>query len=432
MVLLAGKDHAGKTFSVCAASASEHIGRTLLVSFGESDPEELGALPGARFEIVEHDGTYRGLVDTLKACVAEPDDGGPTLIALDSITKVWDLASEMAQQEANDRERRRGRSRNDEAKITSDLWNVAKQRFSHVVEVLSGHDGPTVLTARLDDVSIVDDQGQPTKDRQWKVKAEKNLPYEVDVVVQLRSRAEVVLAGAKSLRMSVDIRSEQEIPLPDFTLERLWHALGWLDGQLGTRRQVPVDAERSAQIAEHEAVQSAEKLAHQLSEAEEIASLRDALDHARRRHKWSWEQVSHDFEATRGMPPGEASLDERRRYVAELNSGPAGRAPREPQLEPQATTGGGLGDGAAAGVADGGGDVGGARGVGAGEGDPGPAVGGGDTGTGHGGSGDVAGGPEAGGDRSRAGGDGVAVGADGAGGGGRRRRPAAAREGDVA
>ena len=52
ILLIAGVEKAGKTYAAAAASSSDLIGRTLWVSIGEDDPDEYGAIPGARFEII--------------------------------------------------------------------------------------------------------------------------------------------------------------------------------------------------------------------------------------------------------------------------------------------------------------------------------------------------------------------------------------------
>ena len=62
IVLLTGVEKSGKTYAAAAASASEMVGRTLWLGIGEDDPDEYGAIPGTRFEIVVHDGTYRSIL----------------------------------------------------------------------------------------------------------------------------------------------------------------------------------------------------------------------------------------------------------------------------------------------------------------------------------------------------------------------------------
>ena len=148
IILVAGAEKAGKTYACALASTSPHIGRTLWISIGEDDPDEYGAIPGARFEIVEHDGTWAGIMTAVRGAVAEPDvDGKPTLIVVDSMSREWDLLSDMAQVMANRREaKRQQRSRTpsegDEVRIGMDLWNLVKSRHAALLDVLRDHDGP--------------------------------------------------------------------------------------------------------------------------------------------------------------------------------------------------------------------------------------------------------------------------------------------------
>ena len=99
-----------KSYSCAVASGSELVGRTLWVGIGEDDPDEYGAIPGADFEIVEHDGTYAGILGAVRAAVAEPPSaGGPTLLVVDSMTRLWNLLGDNAQAIANKRAKgRRG------------------------------------------------------------------------------------------------------------------------------------------------------------------------------------------------------------------------------------------------------------------------------------------------------------------------------------
>lgn len=229
ILLIAGVEKAGKSYAAAAASASPNIGRTFWVSVGEDDPDELGALPGARFEIVEHDGTYRGVLAALTAAAAEHSKGNtPNLIVLDSATRLWELLCDEQQVEANRRARAKAAKYNravgdEDATVTMDQWNTAKQRWAHCIEVLRNHTGPSIVTARMEQVTILDDKGNPTKDKDWKVKAEKSLPYDVGATVELRARGEALLSGVRSLRFQP---KDAHTPFPDFTVQSLWDKLG--------------------------------------------------------------------------------------------------------------------------------------------------------------------------------------------------------------
>lgn len=229
ILLVAGTEKAGKTYAAAAASASDLIGRTLWVTIGEDQPDEYGAIPGARFEIVEHDGTYRGILRTIDACVAElAGQEKPGLIVIDSATRLWNLLSDEAQASANARAARKGKNGDGDSQITMDLWNVAKQRWDHVMDCLREHQGPSVVTARLDLTAVVNEKGDPTKDKAWKVQAHKSLPFDVGAIVELPAPGEAVLTGVRSLRVKNAQTARR--PFPGFAVEKLWIEMGLAEG----------------------------------------------------------------------------------------------------------------------------------------------------------------------------------------------------------
>jgi hypothetical protein len=236
ILLLAGSEKAGKSWSCAEASGSDLIGRTLWIGIGEDDPDEYANVPGADFEIVEHDGTYRDILAAIDWAVALPaTDGKPNLIVVDSMTRLWDLLCDMAQDTAAKRaERKRSNSRtpvgDDEVQITMDLWNQAKDRWGHVVDSLRTHQGPTLLTARLEEVTVMVN-GKPSGERTLKVKTEKGLPYDVGGIVQLPERGKAYLTGVRTTRMQVPER----VPLPGFTVDKLWRQLGLARLEIGER-----------------------------------------------------------------------------------------------------------------------------------------------------------------------------------------------------
>lgn len=250
ILLLAGVPKAGKSYASAAASASDLIGRTLWITIGEDEPDELGEIPGADFEIVEHDGTYRGIVQAVHDAVDElRGDTKPGLIVIDSMTALWGLLSDEAQVTANQRRSRRAGGSDNEAQITMDLWNVAKKRWYAVVDLLRAHQGPVLLTARLEQVLVMDDRGQPTKDRTWKVQAHKSLPWDVGGIVEMPAPGVAMLTGCRSLRMPVP--DGEKRPLPDFTVDGLWRAMG-LDDGASKRTHTSVDSDASV-AADHAA-----------------------------------------------------------------------------------------------------------------------------------------------------------------------------------
>lgn len=272
ITLIAGIEKAGKSFAAAQASASPLIGRTLWFTQGEDDPDEYGAIEGADFDIVQHDGTFRGLLDSLRAAIKEPQDPAhPTLLVLDSGSRLWALLSDEAQQKANHRwaKRRANAGKDmpeDGAVIGTDLWNNATARWNAVLNVLREHQGPSIITARLEWVSVIV-KGEPTGDKTWKVQAQKGLPFDVGVVMQLHARGEAYLTGVRSLRFQP---TQTLTPYPDFTMHDLWTKLGL--AEVSTSPRVHTAASGAESLAADEVV-----IAHrremilQIQEAAKIA-----------------------------------------------------------------------------------------------------------------------------------------------------------------
>jgi len=217
-LLIAGAEKAGKSWTCAVASASPKIGRTLWVSIGETDPDAYGAIPGANFEIVYHDGTVKGIVNTLTEIANEPQGELPTLLVVDSMTRLWDMVTDDLQNIANNRERNRGQ-------ISMDLWNKGKKDWQRAVKAILAHKGPALLTARLEPVTVMDERGRPTPIKADKIKTEKSLPYDVDGVVQMPERGVAIISGIRSTVLQL----QEPTQYPGFTVDGLWDSLGLAD-----------------------------------------------------------------------------------------------------------------------------------------------------------------------------------------------------------
>lgn len=220
LTLAAGGEGAGKSYLAALASASPLIGRTYWVGYGEQDPDEYGLIPGANFDIVQHDGTVNAIKAIVKEIAAEPKGEKPTLIVLDSGTKLWDAVSENAQLDANRRAARKGNNGGD-ATIGVDIWNHHKAHWRAIIDTLRSHDGPVIITARYEEVAEIV-KGKPTGEKVWKVKAEKGLPYDVDAVIHMEERGKYVVSKVRSVRLAL----QEPKQWPNFTMDAFWRALG--------------------------------------------------------------------------------------------------------------------------------------------------------------------------------------------------------------
>ena len=237
ILLLAGGEKCGKSYAAAALSASDLIDRTFWIEVGEGSADQYGALPGARYEIVEHDGSYRDMLSVAEAIVEVPRRGRPHAIVVDSMTEMWDLLC---------REQEAIAKRRNKSVITMDQWNDAKRKWRAFVDVLRKSFGPVIVTARYEQVTVMDAQGKPTPEKEWKIRAEKNLAYEVDGVIEIPKPRQYYLNGVRSLRFNVPPGGH--MPLPDFTLDRLLRELGVADdaaqrAYVAPREEVPERAE---------------------------------------------------------------------------------------------------------------------------------------------------------------------------------------------
>jgi hypothetical protein len=245
--LITGPQKSGKTHQAVAASASPLIDRTFWFAFGEPNPDgfkniDTGGLGSPRVEPVLYDGTYRGLIGGIQDAVNEPrtDARKPNLIVVDSGTKIWEMIKDMAQAQANKRWLKRNEGKelpeDTEIVISSDLWNTARDRWDGIVNLLLKHDGPAIITARLDHVNVVNAKGDPTGAKVWTIKANKSLPSEVDAIIEVSGRNRTKLTGVRS--SLIDVHPDDHHQFPDFSFDAFWRKLGLADNAVGVRDYV--------------------------------------------------------------------------------------------------------------------------------------------------------------------------------------------------
>lgn len=184
-------------------------------------------MPGARYEVLEHDGSYPSMLEQLEEITKLPRLPKPHAIVVDSMSKLWELLCDEQETIAT----KRGKT-----VVTMDQWNKAKRRWNKLYDTLRRHFGPVVLTARYEQVAVVVD-GKPVEGKsQWKIKAEKNLPFEVDGIVEIPKPRQFYLNGVRSLQF--DIPPGGHMPMPDFTVDGFLRQLGLGPGVAGERTYV--------------------------------------------------------------------------------------------------------------------------------------------------------------------------------------------------
>ena len=179
LILLSGGFKVGKSWAIAAASADPCVARLRVIEVGRDTGamDEYGAIPGARVELIEHDGTWSGVSSQIQAACAapRPEHDGYNILAIDGATSLWALLSRTAQAGGRD--------------IGPGGWAALNATWDDLLDTLRTHDGPVILTARADD------GGEDLKAR-----VQKDLPYDVDVVVQASAHRNFSLRGVRSVR----------------------------------------------------------------------------------------------------------------------------------------------------------------------------------------------------------------------------------------
>ncbi|APT92913.1 hypothetical protein CPHO_08475 [Corynebacterium phocae] len=228
LILLAGVEGAGKTWAAVEATGMEEVGRAFFIEVGESQADAYGAVPGADFEIIEHDGTLGQIRGAIQWAAQQPaPDGKYNMLIIDSMTEIWGLLQDNAQDEANRRARNRGKNVPEEgARITMDLWNKIKETWGGILSQCRQFRGPVLLTARLELVTAMDDKGNPTRDKMWKVQAEKNLPFHTQVVLHARRPRQWTMTKIATTVPELQLPVGGEMAFKDFAVAKLLTAMG--------------------------------------------------------------------------------------------------------------------------------------------------------------------------------------------------------------
>lgn len=240
VILLAGIAGAGKTWAAVEATSVEEVDRAFFIEIGEGVADAYGAVPGADFEIIEHDGTIGQLRAAITWASQQPAaEGKYNMLILDSLTEVWDLLKDNAAATMLERVRQKKRRLNGaEPKPDMDLWNRAGEVSDGIMRQLSDFPGPVICTARLDEIAEVDG-ARPTGAKEWKIQVQKKVPYRVSAIVEARSPRTWHLTKIVSTNPNLQVEPGELKPLEGFTVSKLMEAMQVKPGAPGSTMVEP-------------------------------------------------------------------------------------------------------------------------------------------------------------------------------------------------
>lgn len=227
-LLIEGEEGAGKTYSAAEFSGSERIGPMYWIDLDEGSADEYAAIDGANYEIIDHDGTYRDILEQIEAVHAEARRVAiagkpPVVLTIDSGSALWRMLTNWTYERGRRGRKNRALLQEDPDAaydIGRNLWNDANERWNRIIYLLRTLPGIAIVLARGKPVSATDDHGQPIANRyEWKVSAQKDLGFDSSCWIRMTRNADPQVIKVRSLRMRVDER--KPLVLRDFSIEDL-------------------------------------------------------------------------------------------------------------------------------------------------------------------------------------------------------------------
>jgi hypothetical protein len=231
LILIEGEEKSGKSFSCAVLSASAKVGRTLWLDLNEGAADEYIAVPGARYEVIDHDGSWQSIIGQVadaKAEAARAKAAGerPVVLIIDTGTAEWDLLKAWADSRArltDSNKKKLAADANAEVQIPMNLWNDANARHRKLMTMLMTFPGIVIVTARGKEVAALDAKGSPIAGtKEYKVEGNKTLAYDVSCWVRTFREKPAIVVGARSVHNGVRPGKDKPRELdPDWTLEGL-------------------------------------------------------------------------------------------------------------------------------------------------------------------------------------------------------------------
>lgn len=200
LILVEGDEGAGKTYSAAEFSASKRIGQMYWIDLAEGSADEYAAIPGAKYLIIDHDGSYRDILEQIRAVYLEARRAAaagepPVVLSVDSGSSLWRMLKSWTNERARRSKSNAQRLQDDpdsSIDVGMNLWNDATERWLDVIHLLQTFPGIAIITARGKQITAIDDNGKPVTDnrgrvlKEWKVQAQKDLAFDSSVWVRMR------------------------------------------------------------------------------------------------------------------------------------------------------------------------------------------------------------------------------------------------------
>ncbi len=231
LILLAGEAKTGKTYRAAEFTGDPNVGRAFWLDLAEGCADEYGAVPGADYEILDHDGTWVDIItqvaevrEVARQALAAGEK--PVVLVIDSMTAEWAMLSAWTDARARrSTANKKALAANPDAEIdiTANYWNDANSRHNRLMNILKTFPGIVVMTTLETEKTQFGPGGTPVKGaaKVARPDAQKRLPADATVWVRLSLEAEPTIVGIRSLKHNITPGKDKPEPWADFTLSKL-------------------------------------------------------------------------------------------------------------------------------------------------------------------------------------------------------------------
>jgi hypothetical protein len=208
LILLEGEEKSGKTWAAALLTRSEKIGRAWFLDLGEGSADDYINIPGARYRILHHDGTFAAIYERVLAVKAEAakdraEGKPPVLLVIDTMTDLWNGLKAWTDERHRNSKLGRRQYADDpdgEHKPSQNLWNDTNSRHRRLMTQLMTFPGVVVMTARGKEVTEIKN-GKPVEggSKVWSVTAQQDVPFDATLWVRMFRERPPVVAGGRSV-----------------------------------------------------------------------------------------------------------------------------------------------------------------------------------------------------------------------------------------
>lgn len=256
LILLAGEAKTGKTYRAAEFTGDERVGRAFWLDLGEGCADEYGQVPGADYDIIEHDGTWIDIIEQVEAvrdvARAELAAGNkPVLLVIDSMTAEWAMLSlwtDTRARRSTNNKKLLAENPDAEIDISSNYWNDANSRHNRLMNILKTFPGIVVMTALETEKTQFDAAGRPKRNapKVARPDAQKRLPADSTVWVRLSLDSEPTIVGIRSVKMAIVPGKDEPKPWEEFTLGKLVFDFLEVHKEAQARNMPALDADQLA------------------------------------------------------------------------------------------------------------------------------------------------------------------------------------------